>query len=111
MARPRYAASTSALVFGTKHSTFSRRPLVAMTEPLRTQAVSPAPPTPPKNSDTPYRASEPSISTTTSSSLTVPEKVGGDLLGRKNLFVSGRVQVNQEVAVLAVESHRKARAG
>jgi hypothetical protein len=52
-----------------KHSTFRPRPVVAITEPLRTHAVSPTPRTPPKNSETVDRRSEPSISTTTNSIL------------------------------------------
>ena len=42
--------------------------------------------------------------------LIVPEEFGGDLLGGKNLVIRGGIQVNQEVAVLAMEPDWSARA-
>src|SRR4051794_33118576 len=92
MVRPRHGASRSALVFGTKHSTFRPRPLVATTEPLRTQAVSPAPRTPPRNSDTADRASEPSISTTTSSIRPSGSSLATTSVSLANAWTAGPLQ-------------------
>jgi hypothetical protein len=64
-----YAISSSDFVYRAKHSTLKPRPFVTITKPFLIQAVSPAPRTPPKNSDTADNADNPSISTTTNSRM------------------------------------------